>query len=882
MIGTCCTLLLLGFGCQPKPPQQQLLHQQLLDNQLSGQDTVRRKLLAETAAAAPLVADLSGPFLVYAAEHAYETLHYEDALEMGRHAFWSLTAESSDEQLPALYRAASLLCKLHYEYWNHTDSIAFYQGLAREFRRELPESEALDLDLALLEAMKLRINYNWPVIEDLVDSVRADPSYARLELADTKAQLSLLLALSLRKQRGDVRSEAELMQLFARSRQANEEAIAEYGQFASPRIGQALEDFALYQAVLGSDEEFAAACAALDASQNPAYPERYGFTARLKGFRISQRDAVAALAYYQEVYPRIPAFNTLLTDETNYFLEEVAKQQKDHQQLWRLAAAAVQNGRCARLGAIAPAQLTEQLPNTTVCNNVLIDLTVAKVIEYQQTRNEEALALANHYSDYLLRHWTSDQTGTTDKALLYQFDGWGAEGLDAAIVAAFENWKTKPGRAEALALFQRMDAAKALLLRRESAKRDEKLGLPRHVLRDSLIGLEQQIGILTAAGEAAGPRFAAQVAPRRAVLSAAHATLSKRLGELGAADNTGLLLKTDLPAAAQLGQENVLAFSWTKSGVFAVAVNEREAIAYQIEADGLEEEIASFRSLLQNIRPGSGEIASYHELAHRLYQRLLLPADALLAINKPLLILPDGPLSGLPFEALLTEKKPATAVGAQSPFFLRRHPIRYAPSWAVDRIDTGRNVYLAEESDIGLVAHSLLKTYFQATHDTLRARGRRYVEHVGKADRNTLQRLVEGANIVHFSTHAKGNPDRLQDNYIFLSPQDSINASLIEDLDLRGKLIVLAACETQVGQQRFGEGTFSISRSFRLAGAGHVISSLWQVKGKATQELLLEFYRQLFDGHSPAEALWRAKMKLATGQGTEGYWWPGAWGGVVG
>ena len=135
----------------------------------------------------------------------------------------------------------------------------------------------------------------------------------------------------------------------------------------------------------------------------------------------------------------------------------------------------------------------------------------------------------------------------------------------------------------------------------------------------------------------------------------------------------------------------------------------------------------------------------------------------------------------------------------------------------------------------------------------------------------------------HLSAHAEGDPKQLQNNFIHLSPTEKINAATIESLDLTGKLVVLAACETGLGQQRDGEGVYTISRSFRLAGASGVISSLWQVKGAPTQELLKEFYHLLFTGMSPADALWRAKVKIATGKGAKPrYWWPGSWAGVVG
>src|SRR6185503_20046661 len=96
-------------------------------------------------------------------------------------------------------------------------------------------------------------------------------------------------------------------------------------------------------------------------------------------------------------------------------------------------------------------------------------------------------------------------------------------------------------------------------------------------------------------------------------------------------------------------------------------------------AEDLRERVAALRGQLA--RPRLLGAAQYARLAHGLHQRLLGPAAARLARTRRLIVVPDGPLWELPFEALVTA--PTGSQYARLPYLVRRWPVAYAASASV-------------------------------------------------------------------------------------------------------------------------------------------------------------------------------------------------------
>jgi CHAT domain-containing protein len=121
--------------------------------------------------------------------------------------------------------------------------------------------------------------------------------------------------------------------------------------------------------------------------------------------------------------------------------------------------------------------------------------------------------------------------------------------------------------------------------------------------------------------------------------------------------------------------------------------------------------------------------------------------------------------------------------------------------------------------------------------------------------------------VIHLATHASIGTDS-SSNWIQFYPQGGeeqtrIYLPEIYNLNLQQtELVVLSACETGGGIETAGEGLLSLSRAFMYAGADGIVSTLWKSEDMVTAYLMQRLYGYLKQKHTPGSALRLAKMDL--------------------
>jgi CHAT domain-containing protein len=161
---------------------------------------------------------------------------------------------------------------------------------------------------------------------------------------------------------------------------------------------------------------------------------------------------------------------------------------------------------------------------------------------------------------------------------------------------------------------------------------------------------------------------------------------------------------------------------------------------------------------------------------------------------------------------------------------------------------------------------------------------------------------LEKWRVIHLATHALVNnysPDRsalvlsqLDLPESFSSKQFSCDDGLMSAREIRmgwdidADLVVLSACETGLGMATQSDGFLGLTNAFLIAGADNLITSLWKVNDKATQQLMVSFYKRMSEANTfaPAECLMLAKQDLRnfrTESGRRPYNSPSIWASFV-
>jgi CHAT domain-containing protein len=356
-----------------------------------------------------------------------------------------------------------------------------------------------------------------------------------------------------------------------------------------------------------------------------------------------------------------------------------------------------------------------------------------------------------------------------------------------------------------------------------------------------------------------------------------------------------------------LGTKRSLVWVVTKDGVTTSVLPARKEIEDQV---GAYRKLLSKRASALTVHQARAEIT---RLGTKLYSSLFQPIETVIASRRTLIIVPDGNLHYLPFEALVGGSRGPASRGNRPSYLAEKFAIVYGPSasalvtiqalnhetvippkmllafgdpvpFSSSPVSHGGSPDQVSEAVSRAGKVSVSEDYAERGFSLARLPyTRAEVLGIGKlfpisqrdvylgpeAREETLKsEKLDEFHYIHFASHGfldETRPSR--SGILFSRAPDSAESGVLRvdeimRLKTNADLVTLSACSTGLGKLVNGEGVLGLTRAFFYAGARNVAVSLWNVNDSATATLMASFYRNLNRGQPKAEALRQAKLEL--------------------
>jgi len=281
----------------------------------------------------------------------------------------------------------------------------------------------------------------------------------------------------------------------------------------------------------------------------------------------------------------------------------------------------------------------------------------------------------------------------------------------------------------------------------------------------------------------------------------------------------------------------------------------------------------------------------YVELGRKFYSILIEPCLQY-TDRKNLTIVPDGPITYIPFEGLMTTDADDQYINYMTlPYLIREYSIGYSHSATLmfnERIktkspeekvlafapkyrdhfntsDTSVMRQILEQGDVLLPLGGVIKEV-QSINETVPAR----VFLNEDATEANFKKHAADYNVLHLAMHTLMKDDNPMNSMLAFTnvenPEDTsgednrLYAYEIYNLRLNAQMAVLSSCSSGFGKMQKGEGMMSLARGFMYAGCPSIVMTLWQVSDKSSSEMMTTFYKYLKRGKSKQEAMRLSKI----------------------
>ena len=339
-----------------------------------------------------------------------------------------------------------------------------------------------------------------------------------------------------------------------------------------------------------------------------------------------------------------------------------------------------------------------------------------------------------------------------------------------------------------------------------------------------------------------------------------------------------LLINLD-EVQSQLGEDDqLMEFYWGGDSVYVLSItgsaSRISAVPRNADTDTL---IASVYQIISGDPSYGQQWANKYALeSYKIYELFFKP----FVDRKRLIIVPDGPLSLIPVEALVTSPEISQHNSFKElNYLIYDHEVSYAYSSSIffkgttrerDKIEKVLAFSYSGIGDGNYVARRNGSVELPGTYMELETLSRLY-DRVARftdfeASKVNFVRNTAGYDLIHLGVHGVGDQEVADNSHLIFKADSTMDSVLyayeIYNLKLDAGLVVLGACETGIGRNQAGEGVLSIARAFTYAGCPSVVMSLWQVPDIFTSMLMTRFYENLKDAQSVSTSLRNSKLRF--------------------
>ncbi len=326
----------------------------------------------------------------------------------------------------------------------------------------------------------------------------------------------------------------------------------------------------------------------------------------------------------------------------------------------------------------------------------------------------------------------------------------------------------------------------------------------------------------------------------------------------------------------------VIQFHWGQDYIYVLSIA-KDVVFNRVQLNSeILENISAYSKLTGSTKSlfGQDTFQKFKEVSNELFNQLLSFHNTF-GEYKEILILPAGAITTIPFESLLITSNKTVEINYKNLDYLINHyEVSYAHSLkthlsnnrATDFNELSKVIAYSFSEKLNAQSSSsnneLPNSWIEVQKIEQMNANRQSVFRYGASasKRNFVQDIYSGSHIVHIAMHASSSlTNRLENNIEFRHSGGNTNTSFLYGYEflaenIKTELVVLSSCETGMGKEYQGEGTFSLNRAFVQSGVPNVLSSLWSISDRSSTDIMGGFYLNLFSDMNPSTALRLAKI----------------------